>query len=220
MRICLVLVFSVALLASGCVTTVEGSTRPVEPERPQERDLVEAVRKNPEDPEAHVALGFFYWRYERQLHKARRHYELAIKYAGRREQTGLHYVLGLIYWELKEFDAALREWDDCVNVPAANPSILLLDRYYHMSHYYMAMVQAKEKKDPEKAKEHLQRFLDLGGPSDLEKDIRGALATVYARDKKDPENARKHLKKFRELGGEPEEIRSIEKMIGALRTDG
>lgn len=205
------------VLLFACSTSTERSSTITEPQRPDEKDLVEAVQRNPEDPEAHMRLGFYYWRCERQLNKARRHYELAIEYQGRREYTGPHYVLGCILLELKEYEKALVEWEDCVRVPPENQAILLLDKYYHMSHYQSALVYAKQKKDPETAKEHLKRFLDLGGAEDLEKDIHGALATVYARDKKDPDSARAHLDKFKELGGDETEAKRIQRALDRLQ---
>lgn len=216
MRPYLATVIVAALLVASCMVTSERETGQSQVPRQDEEYLVTQVNENPEDPVAFESLGFYYWVHQRDPYQARSYLEKAVKLFGRKRHTAPHYYLGCVCWELRDFDSAIRELQDCVEVPPKNPAVLLNDKFYGLAHHRLSQIYAEERVEMKTAEVHLQKFLELTPQTDLVRDLHGILARAYAEKAKDAKKAREHLEKFRYLQGDETFARRIERAIEAL----
>jgi len=216
MRKTLLSMVALLFLAGACITEPMTMEEPAAQEkRMSEQDLIEAVRADPDDYEPRAALAFYYFAWARQPNLASKHYEKAIEIAGRRVYTHPHYFLGHCYREMKEFDKALKEWDDCYQVPEEEEGDHLVDVNYRLSQYWSCVVLAEAKGDPEKAATYIERFRDRGGALNEEINLFGILAWSYAHHKKDAEKAGLYLAKVQEGQVKTIRLEMRRKMISA-----
>ena len=197
------LLFAVLALAlPACVT--DGPAPPTDEEKERAKDpfkeLFDQAREDPDNHELQATLGFAFWRDKRDPNRARIHFERALELAGRHKYTGYHYILGLIYRDLREYDKALVEMEDTFLVPEESGRTTLEDNYYRMSQWMAARIYAENKRNPEKALVSIQRYHELGGNLDNQKEVYEAITRVYIQ-KKDAKNATLALEKFKALDG-------------------
>ncbi|MCZ6691221.1 MAG: hypothetical protein O7H41_16670 [Planctomycetota bacterium] len=214
------LMIMILLLGVGplaCVTTVDGFRLPPQP-KPQrtEADLKRDVEENPDDGTAYVTLGYHYWANERQPRRARPYLERGIELQGRRVYTSPHYWLGAVCWELGDWDAAIRELEDCLLVPPQEESHRLLDEYYRLPHWLLTKIYAEKKGDYATAERHLADYESLGSDDETLAELHMVMAGVYATKGQDAKKARKHLNRFVELGGDRKDAARIRRKIEEL----
>ena len=209
-----------ALALAACVS--DGKPEPSEEEREKARDpfkeLFEKARDNPNDHELQATLGWAYYFDKRDFNRARVHYERAIQLAGERKFTGYHYVLGIIHWEMGQFDDALHQMDQTYLVPQEPGRTYREDNYYRQSQWLAARIFAENKKDPEKALEHIQRFHDLGGSLNLQTEVYEAITRNFL-ERKDIASAETSLEKFKALKGDAGEVWQLERQLRKLKEE-
>ena len=215
MRASLSILLAAGIFLVACVATSDTRSG-VKDDQNSERYLVEQVKENPHDPEALIRLGFYYYRFENNAYKARRFYERALKESGRKVYTGPHYYLGLALKDLKEYDGAIREFQDCLLVPPEDAADDLVDKFYRFSHLRLAEIYAEVKLDTSRAEDHLRKFIELGAEEPLLMETHRLMARVYVVEKKDPVKAAEHLERYRDLGGDAQRARKIQEKIDAL----
>ena len=214
------LMITILLIGVGplaCVTTVNGIRRPPQPKpRRTVADLISDVEDDPKNPTVYVTLGYHYWVNDREPRRARPLFEKAIELEGRRRYTARHFYLGSVCWELGDWDAAIREFNDCLAVPPKEESHRLLDRYYRLPHGLLTKIYAEEKGDYAAAERHLADFESLGSDDESLAELHRVMAEVYATKGQDAKKARKHLDRFVKLGGDRKDAAQVRRQIVKL----
>ena len=105
-----------ALLAAAAPAMAQGGPRDIRSQSAAElkitaADLEEAVKKQPENAELYIKLGFTYTRLEK-ADDAQRVFERAALLAPEKAIT--HYMLGLIYEKKGLRDKAIASWTACL----------------------------------------------------------------------------------------------------------